>query len=252
MRGTGNKNGGKMKIWLSFLISWVMGYSFAQYDGKDSLIASRYRPGIMWYNTGWRPAKEGKPRKYDRLIFDLNYSLWEQKGIVPTSPRGSFGWSAHTMWDIPLNEGNGVAFGWGFSYKQQRVGLNTMLVQDQGGLHYFPDSLQTGYSRGRLTSHTVQIPVEIRFRSKKWRQVKLHVGASIGYRFASNSVYYQDEQKIRSRNVPDSKGLTYAAHARFGIRNWAFFGEYTIPSFFSNKSSDQWHPLTFGISLSLF
>ena len=252
MLGTGNKNGGKMKIWLSFLISWVFGCSYGQYDDRDSLIASRYRPGIMWFNTGWRPAKEGKPRKYDRLIFDLNYSLWEQQGIVPTSARGSIGWSVHTMWDVPLNTGNGVAFGWGFSYIQQRIGLKSALVHGLEGLHYYPDSLQVDYSRGRLTSHTAQIPVELRFRSKKWRQVKLHVGASIGYRFASNTVYHIDGLKVKSTDIPNSKGLTYAAHLRFGIRNWAFFGAYTISPFFRNKNSDKWRPLTFGISLSLF
>lgn len=241
-----------MKIWLSCLFSFVMCCAFTQYNGKDSLIASRHRPGIMWFNTGWRPAKEGKPRKYDRLIFDLNYSLWEQQGIVSTSARGSIGWSVHTMWDVPLNEGNGVAFGWGLTYKQQRIGLRSALVQDEQGIHYFPDSSQIGFSRGRITGHTIQVPLEIRFRSKKWKQVKLHLGASFGYRFASNTIYFIDGEKFKSRNIPNSKGLTGAAHVRFGIRNWAIFGEYTISPFFNDKNSDLWHPLTLGISLSLF
>lgn len=241
-----------MRNWLSILFAFSLINVAAQYDGKDSLIASRYRPGFMWYNTGWRPAKPGKPRKYDRLILDLNYTLWEQKGIVSTTPRGSIGWAVHTLWDVPLNEGNGVAFGWGFTYKHQRVGLQSELRIDQQAVHYFPDSISAGFNRGRLNSHSVQLPVELRFRSRKWRQVKLHLGASVGYRFATNTVYVLNGDRVKSRGIPDSKGLTYAAHVRFGIRNWALFGEYTFASYFANKSSDQWHPLTFGVSLSLF
>ena len=63
----------KSKIILIFLSIGLQ--ASAQYDSEGEN-TSRFRPGLFWYFTGYRPAIPGKVRKYDRLIFDLTYSDW--------------------------------------------------------------------------------------------------------------------------------------------------------------------------------
>lgn len=245
-----------MKWFKVIVFVWSSTVVFGQYDGKDSLIASRYRPGFMWFNTGWRPAKEGKPRKYDRLMVDLNYTTWMDKSFLKTTPRGSIGWGIHTMWDIPLNEGNGVALGIGVNYRNQRVGLINPLILDatRKVVQYLPDStFNSSVSRSLMSSHTVAIPLELRFRLRKWRHVKLHLGGTFGYRFgATTKSWTGGGRPNKEKDYPSAKGITYGVHARIGIRNWAFFADYNLAKQFDNALSTQINPLTFGVTLSVF
>jgi hypothetical protein len=48
----------------------------AQFTSEGADLISRFRPGVMWFNTGLRPAEIEKVRKYDRLVFDITYSDW--------------------------------------------------------------------------------------------------------------------------------------------------------------------------------
>lgn len=229
----------------------------AQYDGKDSLIASRFRPGVMWFNTGWRPAKIGRPRKYDRLIIDMNFTMWQSKPAFHTPLKGSVGWSAHAMWDIPLTNGNTVSLGWGFSYRHQRVGLTGPLLMDsaQTSTTYFPNAVVTPlYSKSVFGMHLLALPIELRFRMEKWRHVKLHIGGSVGYCLQSyqKTWYNGQNEHVKMVNALDVTPWIFAAHARFGIRNWAVFANYNFVHQFTLKQSSRLTPFTFGIALSVF
>ena len=51
--------------------------------GQDKELITRYRPGVMWFLTGIRPAQPEKVRKYDRLIFDITYNDWIGRKTEP-------------------------------------------------------------------------------------------------------------------------------------------------------------------------
>lgn len=258
MRGVGKNIVWHMKYISTLLLlgSWLS--LSAQYDGKDSLIASRHRPGFMWYNTGWRPAKPENPRKYDRLIVDIHYNTWHSKTPLKTSVAGSIGWSLHTLWDIPLNAGNGFALGCGFSYKHQRIGIQGVVVRDSlnQATRICPDSAQLNGVADKhvFGTHTIAIPLELRFRMKKWRHVKMHIGGYVGYRFQAYSKEWYNHSKliVKNANFYDATGLIYGVHARIGIRNWAIFADYGLSKQFGNKQSTVLNPFTLGLSISLF
>lgn len=244
------------------LISLLAGLCFvlstqAQYDGKDSLVASRYRPGIMWFNTGWRPAKTGKPRKYDRFMVDLTYNDWVNDSALFLVKPSSIGFNIHFMWDIPLNEGNGVALGIGLSYRHQHFRYNGDLLRDtanQATKWILYANGQNPHDKAIFGTRAFAVPVELRFRLKKWRHVKLHLGGYIGYRTRSYTKVWQDSGKRPEKNTHffDAEPLFYGVHARVGIRNWAFFADYSLTPQFQSAKSTSLQPLAFGITLSLF
>ena len=232
--------------------------SFAQYDGKDPEIASRFRPGIMWFNTGWRPAKANSGPKYDRLMLDLSYNDWVSDSVrlFRVKPN-SIGFNIHGMWDIPLARENAIGLGIGLSYRYQRVSYDGLLYRDSANrstsLQLFEDK-SIGPDKSIFGSHAFAIPVEMRFRVPKWKHVKLHVGAHVGYRIQMyTKTWYNDKQiVVKDRFFYDNEPFFYGIHARFGIRNWALFADYSLNKQFKSDKSTPLQPITFGLTISFF
>lgn len=232
-----------------------MGFNVsAQYGYKDEKIASRFKPGFMWFSTGMRPGKPDKSRKYDRLIFDVFYT--QPNGDIPKqTTRGSFGWNANTMWDVPITKGNTFSIGWGFSYRHTRVGYDYVLVQNvEKQQTTLSESTLFNPDKQVLGSHSVAIPLELRFRAAKWKHLKLHLGGYAGYQFQTyNKIWTEHNQQIfKDKNLIDTNPLIFGVHARLGFRNFALFGDYRMSTLFESKESMKVNFFSFGLSLSVF
>ena len=242
-----------LKLLTVFLLISFQG--LAQPQGKDSVFVSRHRPGIFWYNTGWRPSKPGKLRKYDRLIIDVTYNQLMRSGSIKSNPWRSFGCNINTMWDIPITNGNTVSMGIGLAYKYQKTGPKGLFFADSSNsfTHYYADSGYSNYRKNTFGNHLLALPVEFRFRSPKWQHFKMHIGGSIGYRLQTfQKVWPEHKHAVKDRTLPDVNRLVYGVHMRIGIRNWALFADYTLAPQFRSSKSDKINALAFGVSLSLF
>ena len=240
----------KLLVCLLFTIQ-----GFAQPNGKDSNFVSRHRPGIFWYNTGWRPAKPGKLRKYDRLIVDVTYNQLLLTGAVKQNAARSFGCNINTMWDIPITNGNTISFGIGLAYKFQKTGPKGLFFKDitDSFTRYYADSSYMDYRKNTFGNHMLAVPVEFRFRTSKWQHFKMHIGGSIGYRLQTfQKVWPEHKHAVKDRTLPDVNRLVYGVHLRIGIRNWALFADYTLAPQFRSSKSDKINALAFGVSLSIF
>ncbi len=242
-----------LKLLTVFLLLSFQG--LAQPVGKDSSLVSRHRPGIFWFYTGFRPAKPGKLRKYDRLILDVTYNQLLRSGGVKANPWRSFGCNINTMWDIPLTNGNKVSLGIGLAYKYQKTGPKGLFFADSTNsyTHYFPDSSYSDYRKNTFGNHILALPVEFRFRTPKWQHFKIHLGGSIGYRLQTfQKLWPENKHPVKNKDLPDQNGLVYGIHMRIGIRNWALFADYTLAPQFKSGKSDKINALAFGVSLSVF
>lgn len=246
-----------MKTISVLLVILITFSSSAQYDGKDPQIASRFRPGFMWFDTGLRPAKVGKPRKYDRLMVDITYNDWINDSALFLVKPTSIGCNINGMWDIPLNEGNGVALGIGLSYRYQRVNFNGEMLRDTMGqctewvLH---PSGKSVYDKSVFGSHAFAVPLELRFRMKKWRHLKLHLGGYIGYRTQTYTKVWTNggDRFVKDKHFFDDEPFFYGLHARIGLRNWALFADYSLTRQFKSDKSASLQPIAFGLTISIF
>lgn len=224
----------------------------------DSSLVSRFRPGAMWFYTGIRPADTGKVRKYDRLIFDVTHSTFNGD-VKPFTNKGlSLGLNTSLLFDIPLTKGNTISIGTGISHSVFHIGHNNVFVTDAkaGTTSYqLKDSLDA-FKRSSFGGNTISIPLEIRFRGKKWQHLKLHLGGKIGYQLNLYNKYTfisdAENKRVKSFYFPDANHLIYSVYARIGIRNWALFGSYSINKVFSNAKSTPINLLQVGLSISLF
>jgi hypothetical protein len=250
----GAKQNCKMKLILSILLLSISFKSLGQWGYKDEDIASRYKPGILWFNTGWRPAAEDKTRKYDRLIADVVYSLPQVNGLNQTV-KGSFGWNINPMWDIPLTPGNTVSIGIGVSYRNARLGLTNIIQEDSTAkATTILDTSYSGVNKQVLGSHVFAVPLEIRFRAAKWKHFKFHLGGYFGYqpRMYNKLWYKENETMYVRKKLMDNNPLVYGVHMRMGFRNFALFADYRLSTSFKSDKSTELNFLTFGLSFSLF
>ncbi len=230
----------------------------AQHLEKDSMLTSRFRPGLMWFYSGLRPYAPGKLRKYDRLIVDLTYNTWNGDRKLFSNHWGSIGVNSSLMFDIPLVKKNLISFGTGLTYSFVRIRHDEALLSDSLGTYTILNNLDQNALPGKrmLTGSSLSIPLEFRFRSAGWKHVKLHIGGKIGYQFPLRSKTVTNPKTDRtvekSRPYPDVNHLLYSVHARVGIRNWALYASYNFNSLFSAKQSVQLNVFQVGLSLSLF
>ena len=248
---------GKKRRGLVFIGVLSTFFAFAQDAAKPELV-SRYRPGAMWFLTGFKPAKIEKARKYDRVIFDAFYGTWTGKQTAFKHGWTSIGFATNLMFDIPLVKGNTFALGTGISYSLTRMQHDHVFSSDTSNSYTLYDGNATtpAFDRQTLISHNIALPLELRIRSKGWKHVKLHVGGKIGYNLAllNKSIDRQPNSRyvLKDYRFADKQPLSYSAHVRFGIRNWAIFGAYQFSTIFTDSRSPEFHIVQLGLSLSLF
>lgn len=249
-----------MKNTTLFLIVIAMNFSsiHAQYSEENEGLHSRYRPGIGWFYSGLTPFEEGKLRKYDRLMIDLVYNDWHGDEKLFSSPWNSIGFNASFMFDIVLTKENTVALGVGLGYShysnKTKLQFSRDFANELTTLTEYPVNSEP--SRSKFGANYIEIPLELRFRTKGFEHFKFMIGGKIGYRISSltKEVEKIDGKRYVSKqyNFPDANPLRYGATVRIGMRNWAIYGAYYFSPLFTHKESVELYPFSMGITLSLF
>ncbi len=232
---------------------------FSQDSDSEEKLISRFRPGVMWFYTGLKPATPEKVRKYDRLIVDLVYNDWLSKEIKPFKNKAtSIGFNTHLMFDLPITKGNTISFGTGISYGLYRVHTNGYFVRSElfQKTEFFNDASLYGVEKSVFKLNTLSVPFELRFRGKNWKHAKFHVGARVSYQFHGSTTLSSTNEKIESQQKTigfyDLNPINVSSHIRFGIRNWSLYASYGFLPLFKSSESVQLNPFQFGVSLSLF
>ncbi|MCO5259554.1 MAG: PorT family protein [Crocinitomicaceae bacterium] len=216
---------------------------------------TRYRPGVMWFFTGWQ---NGKAPKYDRLMFDITYNDWvgERKTFNMKGP--SMGMNVSWLFDIPIVKNGIVSFAIGPSYGLQNLHHNLPVYYDgENKITTYGTSEDAGnFGKIKLISHQLSVPIEFRFRTGGIQHFKFHIGGKIGYQLAlfnkERYTYNDEEIKFKNKDSKDINRLIYSVHARMGIRNFALYASYNFNPFYSGTTSTKLHLLQLGLTVSLF
>ncbi|MCT4559957.1 MAG: PorT family protein [Crocinitomicaceae bacterium] len=226
--------------------------SYAQYDSEGPN-KSRFKAGAGWFFKGWRPHPDNPLKKYDRLIFDINYCDWSGPTIQPfqVSPL-SIGFNVNFMADKPFKKKGTFAIGYGLRYSKSNYAINDYLA-GSNPLIFNQPAKATRYT---LSYHQFSIPLEFRFRKNAWKHFKFYLGGSVGYIVGSSTKLTlgasENETQIKTRKLSAIDPLQYGAHVRIGIRNWALYGAYGFSNLFTSESGLQANTLRIGLSISLF
>ena len=245
-------------IFTLFLTVLLAVNAFAQ-DRFETPLVSRDKPGISWYYSGLKPYNETKLRKYDRLIVDIVYNDWHGDADFFDSPWSSIGFNAQLMFDKVITKENTFAIGWGlgFSHMNNKTPwLYQKNYSEEMTSVVEASEVIENLSSAKFCANYLELPIELRFRTKGYKHVKFMVGGKIGYQLtAYNKIVERIDGRnyaFKTYNFPDNNPLRLGATVRIGIRNWALFGAYHFTKVFTNSQSIQLTPYSVGISISLF
>jgi opacity protein-like surface antigen len=230
----------------------------AQTEDSKSQLISRDQPGGFWFFNGARPAKWENTRKYDRLIFDITYNDWVGDRTSFVNPGPSIGLNTNILFDIPLVQGNRISIGTGFYHSFFTVRHDQDFVVSQNGefTTFQKKNEDQKFKKSVLGGNSIGLPLEIRFRTKGFRHMKLHLGGKVGYQLNMyNKKVYEDspgDYWIKSFRFPGINRLTYGVHARLGVRNWALFASYAMNPILDSSSNAKLNLFQLGLSVSLY
>lgn len=178
---------------------------------------------------------EEHPRKIasakDRIVFDLNYDAWTK---TPDSIHQEFrspGFNAYLMWDYPFGYGPfSIAFG---------AGLSTHAVQHNGDFSYSADGSYTsivprtmGYKVNKLVCDYVEVPVELRIRTRSEHSFKLAVGGKIGYAYSIHTKVDDAYGKRKIYRIKNVDPLRYGVTFRIGYNKFDLQAFYSLSELF--------------------
>lgn len=240
----------KVKLVGLLILLAISGSVFSQ--KRDSLIATKIRPGLFWFFTGLKPSPGIWLPRYDRFMVDIKYNDLvhpDNLKLFNTNWK-SIGFNTQFVFDIPMNKHNTAGFGIGFGYQFSKFIHNKAVASFSEKNYDFKDT--SYFDKSILRTHAFFIPVEFRFRTKGWQHFKVHLGSNIGYRYGNNKVYQASTvTKTRTGKMSNFQWLYLDVHARIGIRNWALLVSADMFPIFQ-KTPAKTIPISLGFTVSLF
>lgn len=197
----------------------------------------------------------------DQLVLNILSNTWlnspEKMELMPVS----VGAEAYFMTTIiGKNSALGLAVGSGFGVNNFH---NNCIPFDSLDVTYFkqiPGEYE--YIKNKITTAYIDIPVEIRFRTKpnlKKRNFKVAIGGKVGY-MISNYIKYKGEDfragsnkmvKFKEYNLNNIEPLRYGTYLRIGYGKMNLLINYTLSPLFEKNKGPDVIPVSFGFSFTL-
>lgn len=196
-----------------------------------------------------------KLRGKDRLMIGMSLDNWlnSPSGVEPRvySP----GFNVALVYDYPLAKSSfSLAGGLGFSsYNIHSNAQPKTLRDDEGeaiGTYFeaFPDSID--YKTNKLSVNYIEVPVEIRFRSrgdKSYRRFGLAAGFKVGYLVQSHTKYKDESIKFKYYNINFLNNFRYGPTVRVSYGKISLFGFYSLSDLFEEGKGPDVTPISAGI-----
>lgn len=217
------------------------------------------KPGIMRFYTGLHAPTLESADKFDRLNSDFFFNSWMGDLNDVETKFYAIGHNINLMFDIPFSKTSrmGVAIGFGYSHFNVRHHGAFNFIEDPTNPDLMYSSLApyTGVKRwiNRTVFNFVEVPVEIRFRSRKERNKwKFYPGFKAGFMVENYSKWRIDNLEFKEFNFPDLNRFHYGPTLRIGRNNVFLFGYYDMTMLFTNENSNKLQLFSAGISIGWF
>jgi len=226
----------KVLIVAILLINVVMVYS---QDKKDDMFSNKIN------------------KRGDMLIVDLYDDIWMN---VPDSVNNRIinqGVSVSVTYNFPLGH-SPFSLAAGLGIKAHNFYSNSILKTDSVMSYFTAIPGKKDYKINKISVTYIQLPVEIRFKSKS--KIRAALGVNLGFKIDGHTKYKgtdyifgtSDQIKIKQKNTPNLANWNIAVTARVGYRWVNLFASYSITKTFSENKGPDIYPISVGISIIPF
>ncbi len=197
--------------------------------------------------------KNYKSDPHDRCILEINHTgfLNLPAGITQSYYK-SIGVNFSLLFDKPIKN-SAFSFGYG-------IGIYSHNFHSNANVFYTRDSSTNAfitsyqpfnrpYTLNRFAQKIIEIPLELRFRTKTDRQFKIHLGVKIGYVVSNFRSITDNDGKIRVYNIKNINPLRYGINFRIGWEHIALTASYYLSEVFTNNGVRGLNPYSVGIAI---
>ncbi|MCE3228343.1 MAG: hypothetical protein K0S32_2894, partial [Bacteroidetes bacterium] len=197
--------------------------------------------------------KNYKLEPSDRLILELNHTTWTGLKAPIKSVLPSVGMNIAVMFDKPIGYSN-FTFGYGIGFFSHNFHSNADFVYMRDSLtNSFTTKLEPfnrPFSLNRYAEKILEIPIEIRFKTKTDRQFKIHVGGKIGYVVNNFRSIRDNDGKVRVYDIKNINPFRYGVNCRIAFQQFAITASYYFSEVFvKDKGPANYYPYAFGIAI---
>ncbi|MFY7757031.1 MAG: porin family protein [Flavobacterium stagni] len=178
----------------------------------------------------------------DQFYFTFTYdSANKVKGL--SQNKFSPGISLGFLRDFPVNKARTYAIAIGMGYNLSVFNHNVYQYANTTGVgtsyQYEFISSDTYYQKNKLTLHTIELPIEFRWRAstegshKFWR---IYTGFKVGYVVSDRYRFQNDVQNVLFKNNSDLQRIQYGCYISTGWNTWNFYAYYGLNSLYKNAT----------------
>jgi hypothetical protein len=199
--------------------------------------------------------KNYKSEPSDRLILEVSHTGWLNvpKGI--TMNWKSMGFNVALMFDKSIGRSNfSVGYGIGFFNHNFHSNADFVYRYDSLQKHNITDIIPktNNYTVNRFSQRIVEVPLEIRFRTKTISKFKIMLGGKIGYVFSDFRKVFDDKGHFKFYDTKNMNYLRYGVVARIGVEQFCLTASYYFSEVFTKRGPDGIIPYSVGIAIIPF
>jgi hypothetical protein len=175
----------------------------------------------------------------DQFYFSVSYSTMQNQPEGFKQSKFSPAISLGFLRDMPINKDRTLAFAAGIGYSLSMYNQNMVVSKTADAYNYFPIPEGESLDKSRFVFHTVDLPIEFRWRNstpetyKFWR---VYTGVKLSYVFS-------DSYKIRSSlgnysisNNDDINKIQFGVYTSVGWNTVNLYAYYGLTPFFKSSA----------------
>lgn len=146
--------------------------------------------------------------------------------------------------DIPTNQKGDFAIGIGLGYGRSTYFQNIKIEKIDNITRF--QIAESGFKNNKFSIHTIDIPLEIRWRTStidKYKFWRIYTGGKISYVFASNAKLRSQVGTIKVKNIEEINKFQYGLKLAVGYGTWNFNFYYGLSNLFSNARLNETVPI---------
>ena len=194
-----------------------------------------------------------KAEPTDKLILEFNHCGWLNMPNGVKNDITSRGMNFYLYFDKPLGNSNfSFAYGGGISSHNISGNANTVYKLDSLGNEstiFEPRTLP--YKKNVIGATVLEIPVELRFRTRRVRSFKMSVGFRMGYTVQNFRKIFDVDGKRKLFDIHNYNPWRYGVEFRIGYEQIFLCGFYSLSNvIMADKGSPNIIPYTIGIGIT--
>jgi len=146
--------------------------------------------------------------------------------------------------DIPVNDKGDFAFGIGLGYGRNTYFQN-LKIEEVNNTTQFQIAAE-GFKNNKFSMHTIDIPLEIRWRTStidKYKFWRIYAGGKLSYVFASNAKIKELGNTSKVKGISEMNELQFGLKLAVGYGTWNFNFYYGLTDLFSDANLNETTPI---------